>query len=117
MMDARSVLLQIQSNHGIPGILKVVEQLCDPQEYFSEPDEHRKILTQINNVLRFFGFLVKENGKIISTQQAETFPIENTVSHRVSQQKVNVLAVFANPRATTPTAWNRGPNYSRSYSA
>jgi len=61
------VLERLQKDkYGPYNIAKVIEVLCDPQEYFGRTNYHREIVKKINNILSFYGLEVNpENGKII----------------------------------------------------
>jgi len=61
-----------KQKYGIHNIAKLVEQLCDPQEYFSMPDKHAEICIQVNQILAFYGLTVGNDGKIRKTSQKIT---------------------------------------------
>ncbi|MFA5386062.1 MAG: TIGR02391 family protein [Candidatus Paceibacterota bacterium] len=50
--------------YGPINVVKVIQQLCDPQEYFSTPDQHTEICDQVNQILGFYGLLVGEDGRV-----------------------------------------------------
>jgi len=67
------VFQNMQKEHdGIFNILKVIEVLCDPQEYFSKPEDHEHILSNINHILSFYALKIGKNGKIIKIDNEET---------------------------------------------
>lgn len=58
-----------KEKYGDYNILKIVETICDPQEYFHDPEEQSFILSQVNNVLSFYGLKARKDGKIIVTEE------------------------------------------------
>ena len=47
-----SALEQLQNQrYGPINVVKVIQQLCDPQEYFSAPKLHNSIYTQFKKIL------------------------------------------------------------------
>jgi uncharacterized protein (TIGR02391 family) len=68
-----SALEQIQNNtYGPYQIAKIVQQLCDPQEYFGNAEGHRQIVNEINEILSFYGLTVNtKDGKIIVTGKTD----------------------------------------------
>lgn len=64
-----SVFEQMQTNpYGHYDISKIIQQLCDPQEYFGNPEGHGKIVNQINEILSFYNLEVNsKNGNIFVT--------------------------------------------------
>lgn len=50
--------------YGPINIAKIIQQLCDPQEYFSIPDLHAEICKQVNQILGFYGLAVVEDGRV-----------------------------------------------------
>ncbi len=50
--------------YGPMNVVKIIQQLCDPQEYFSEPELHNSICEQVNSILRFYSLQVGEDGKV-----------------------------------------------------
>lgn len=60
-----AALEQMQKQkYGTHSIAKLIQQLCDPQEYFSNPDSHDEICKQVNHILSFYGLMVGTDGKI-----------------------------------------------------
>jgi len=56
--------LQKQS-YGPYNIAKVIEKLCDPQEYFGQAEYHKVIVEEMNEILTFYGLEVNhKTGKI-----------------------------------------------------
>ncbi len=60
-----------KEQYGDYNILKVVETLCDPQEYFSDPEEQIFVLSRVNKILSFYGLKVRKDGKIIKTEEEQ----------------------------------------------
>ncbi len=51
--------------HGPYQVAAIIERLCDPQEYFGNAEGHRRVVEQVNEVLRFYGLVVNaRDGKI-----------------------------------------------------
>ncbi len=55
--------IQNQS-HGPFNVAKLIQQLCDPQEYFSSPEQHEQVCKQVNHILTFYGLAVGSDGKL-----------------------------------------------------
>jgi uncharacterized protein (TIGR02391 family) len=56
--------LQKQS-YGPYNVAKVIEKLCDPQEYFGQAEYHKGIVEEVNEILTFYGLEVSpKTGKI-----------------------------------------------------
>ena len=55
--------LQAQK-YGPINVAKVIQQLCDPQEYFSVPEQHTEVCQQVNQILSFYGLAVSEDGRV-----------------------------------------------------
>ncbi|KKS29168.1 MAG: hypothetical protein UV83_C0006G0019 [candidate division WWE3 bacterium GW2011_GWE2_43_18] len=53
-----------KQTYGTFNIATLIQQLCDPQEYFSAPEKHEVICKQVNQILRFYGLLVGDDGKL-----------------------------------------------------
>jgi uncharacterized protein (TIGR02391 family) len=68
-----SALEEIQSKaYGPYQVAKVIEQLCNPQEYFGNAEAHKQIVNVINEILSFYGLTVNvKTGKIIVTDKAD----------------------------------------------
>ena len=51
--------------YGIHNVVRVIQKLCDPQEYFGQAEYHKAIIENVNEVLSFYGLEVdSETGKI-----------------------------------------------------
>lgn len=61
-----------KQKYGSVNVLKIIQQLCDPQEYFSSPESHAGICKQVNGILRFYGLQVGDDGKIRKTGEKST---------------------------------------------
>ncbi len=57
--------LQKESS-GPYNIAKIIEKLCDPQEYFGNANYHKEVLNKVNEILAFCGLIVSTDGTIIS---------------------------------------------------
>lgn len=53
-----------KQKYGPVNVVKIIQQLCDPQEYFSIPDQHTEICRQVNQILSFYALMVDENGQL-----------------------------------------------------
>jgi len=57
--------LQKQQPYGPYNVAKVIEKLCDPQEYFGQAKYHKSIVKKANEILAFYGLEVNlKTGKI-----------------------------------------------------
>lgn len=64
--------MQEESNEGFYKILKVLEVVCDPQEYILNPDLHEEVLEKINRVLRFYGLKFTDEGILNQLENKQT---------------------------------------------
>lgn len=72
-----SVLHQIQNSaYGTYNILKIIENLCNPEEFYGNAEEHRDIVKSINEVLEFYALNVSKKGEIIRLSEKRTVPNE-----------------------------------------
>lgn len=64
-------LEHIQNNdQGHYQIAKIIQQLCDPQEYFGNAEGYIQIVNQINDILIFYGLAVNpKDCKLIVTEK------------------------------------------------
>ncbi len=69
-----STLEQLQKrDYGPYQIIKIIEKVCDPQEYFGNPGDHESIVDSLNEVLSFYGLRFdKTKNKIVTTGHRET---------------------------------------------
>lgn len=69
-----STLEQLQKgDHGPFQILKIIEKVCDPQEYFGNPEAHESIVNNLNGILSFYGLRFdKDKNKVVTTGRKET---------------------------------------------
>ena len=67
-----NALEQLQADaYGPYRITKVIEQLCNPQEYFGNAEHYKQIVSEANEILSFYGLAVNDkNGKIAVTGKA-----------------------------------------------
>ena len=65
--------MQEESNEGFYKILKVLEVVCDPQEYILNPDLHEEVLEKVNRVLRFYGLKFTDEGILNQLENKEQF--------------------------------------------
>lgn len=55
-----------KEQYGPHNVAKIIQILCDPQEYFGQPENYRNIIEQVNEILSFYGLEVNyKTGKII----------------------------------------------------
>lgn len=64
--------MQNESIEGFYKILKVLEVVCDPQEYLLNPELHENVLEKVNRVLGFYGFEFSEEGTLTKLKNKET---------------------------------------------
>jgi len=68
-----SAMEQMQKQqYGNHNIAKLIQQLCDPQEYFSSPESHEEVCKKVNNILSFYGLIVGDDGKLRKTEDKAT---------------------------------------------
>lgn len=67
-------LEQLQSKYSGPKpVAIVIQQVCNPEEYVGNAEGYEQTITQINEVLKFYGLAVnKQTGKIIVTGKKDT---------------------------------------------
>lgn len=60
-------LEQLQKeDYGPYNVAKIIEALCNPQEYFGQVDYHTNTVEKVNEILSFYGLEVDQNnGKIV----------------------------------------------------
>jgi len=61
------VLEKLQKEkYGPYNVIRIIEVICDPQEYFGQAHYHREVVNKINEILSFYGLRVNpNNGSII----------------------------------------------------
>ena len=66
-------LQALQSGRDGPWqIAKVLQELCDPQHYFGHAEEHTRILSDVNEILGFYGLLAdSKTGKVALTGERD----------------------------------------------
>ncbi len=66
-------LEEIQSKpHGPYQVAKIIEQLCNPEEYFGNAEGHKQIVNEINEILSFYGLAIDvKAGKILVTGKTD----------------------------------------------
>lgn len=74
--------MQEESIEGFYRILKVLEVVCDPQEYLLNEEVYVEVLDKINNVLSFYGFKFTETGELNQL---------NTVNNKLKQKSKNQI--------------------------
>jgi len=68
-----SAMEQMQKQqYGNHNIAKLIQQLCDPQEYFSSPESHEEVCKKVNSILSFYGLIVGNDGKLRKTGDKAT---------------------------------------------
>ena len=70
---AYTALEELQNRpYGPYQVAKLIQQLCDPQEFFSQPEYHAEIVQQVNEILAFYKLDVDQNtGNIKVSPNAE----------------------------------------------
>lgn len=72
-----NVLHQLQDKpDGFSNILEIVKNLCNPEEFYENAEQHKEIIESINKVLERYGFSVNEKGEIITLQEKQAVPNE-----------------------------------------
>jgi len=68
-----SSLEEIQKQkYGPINVVKIIQQLCDPQEYFLNQGLHVSICRQVNDILQFYGLQVGEDGRVRTLSEKAT---------------------------------------------
>jgi len=64
---------QLQAHtYGPYNVAKVIEQLCNPEEWFGNREAHKEVVNEINEILSFYGLVVNDRtGKILKSQKTE----------------------------------------------
>lgn len=70
--------MQKESIEGFYKILKVLEVVCDPQEYILKPEVHEEVLEKTNSVLRFYGLKFTDEGTLKQLEDKQTKLKTNT---------------------------------------
>ena len=65
-------LSELQNKFGTGPILKLITDVCDPQEYINKPDKHQKIVQKFNTYLKFSSIKIDKENKLV--------PISKTTS-------------------------------------
>lgn len=77
-------LVSVQSEvspDGINKIFKVIEQLCDVEEYYDDPKSHDDVIEQVNQILRQYNYKVLETGNIVRYPRQQQI-LEQTIKSR-----------------------------------
>src|SRR6266566_994332 len=53
--------------NGRDKLIKIIEQLCDPEEYFEDPGNREVVIAQINEVLSRYNLKVSKNGSVLTS--------------------------------------------------
>jgi uncharacterized protein (TIGR02391 family) len=57
--------------YGDVNIARVLETLCNPQEYFGQPEAHANVVERIDEIVSFYGLSVDpRTGKLLVSEQA-----------------------------------------------
>ena len=63
-----------KQKYGPVNIIKIIEQLSDPQEHLLNIELHESICKQVNNILQFYGLQIGNDGKVrIAGEKATSF--------------------------------------------
>lgn len=84
-------------------ILKFLETVCDPQEYFEKPESHATILHMINDVLSFYSLKINEKGKVIKIKEKRDTITMDTKDNSGSSPRIVRINI-------TPTQGHAGDN-------
>jgi hypothetical protein len=61
-------LTRIQSQpNGRDNLSRIIEQLCDPEEYFDDPENQEVVIKLVNVVLSRYGLKVSKAGQVLTT--------------------------------------------------
>lgn len=83
--------MQEENIEGAYKILKVLEVLCDPQEYILKPELHREVLEKVNMTLSFYGFKFSDDGKLKQLNSVTTKLEPKTENPIQKEEKYDVF--------------------------
>lgn len=88
--------MQEESIEGFYKILKVLEVVCNPQEYLLNPNMYENILKQVNIVLSFYGFKFNDEGTLIMLEEVNK-KLESSSSKRgsISEKSWDVFISYS----------------------
>ena len=89
-----STLQKLQQRLGPSEVVKILEQLCNPQEYFGQPEYHQQIIEQVNEVLSFYGLKVNSKTGEISLEPTVT-PSLHSQRSPLSSERFDVFIAHA----------------------
>ena len=61
----RTKLFELQNKSGTGPILKLITDVCDPQEYINKSDKHQKIVHKFNTYLKFSSIKIDKENKLV----------------------------------------------------
>jgi uncharacterized protein (TIGR02391 family) len=64
-------LKHIQTKDGNFEILKAIEQLCSPEEFFQNKEDFSVMLDNVNEILSHYQLMINKEGKIVQNSQIE----------------------------------------------
>ena len=62
-------IVKLQNKFGTATILKLIEDVCDPQENINKPDKHRKIVQKFNKCLKFSSIKIDKENKLVDVKR------------------------------------------------
>lgn len=73
----RYIYRVLQEIHSSPSgqyqVAKIIQLLCNPQEFINDGDYHEKIVSKVNEIIKFYGLKISDNNsKIVYTGKKET---------------------------------------------
>jgi uncharacterized protein (TIGR02391 family) len=61
-----------KATNGNINIAKIIETLCNPQEFFGRPEEYTRIVDEIDEIMGFYGLCVDpKTGKLLVSEKAK----------------------------------------------
>lgn len=83
------VLQELHSSADGPfHIVKLIQHLCNPQEYIGNLEEFETVLNKVNEIVRFYGLKVTEDGKVRVTGEKATSLSKNSIEKQVFQSRL-----------------------------
>ena len=83
--------MQEESIEGFYKILKVLEVLCDPQEYLLTPEKYEDNLKKVNRVLSFYGFEFNEEGILVKLEEINTKLETHSITSQEEKEHYDVF--------------------------
>ena len=74
-----SELFELQNKSGKNIILKLIENMCDPQEHMNKPDKHKKIVQRFNKCLKLSSIKIDKQNKLVSISKTSSKTVNSNL--------------------------------------